>query len=226
MSAKLSNIVNTINKVKWSKTCEFTVVILPNNDGFKNLIRWGNPSEMQTSIDITLKDIVLPQYTASMNEELVAGEWHFSRAFNEVFVTTMTFRDFENASVYRRFVNAFIMSEGNYSDNTSFSIEVYLDEEKSIQVMGISDAQISSVSSLNLSQDNSEILEFTVEFRSNTPTHSNDGIKTIDTKDVVTGNQSVASGTNNMFSNAIRNGLSKAQNAVVGGFDNFLKSWT
>lgn len=226
MATQLSNVASTINKVKWSKTCEFTVVINPNNEGFRNLIKWGNPSDMQTSIDIALKDITLPQYTASMNEELIAGEWHFSRAFNEAFTTSITFRDFENASLYRRFVNAFMMAEGNYSDNAGFTIEVFLDSDKSVQIMGIQDAQINSVSSLNLSQENAEILEFTVEFRSNIPTHSDEGIKTVDAKDsITTGNQSVASKVTGFFTNAIKNGLSKAQNMVESKFDDMLSSW-
>ena len=90
----------------------------------------------------------------------------------------------------------------------------------------ISDAQISDVSQLTLSQETTEILEFNVSFKSNQPTLSNEDIPTnINlSSDKAYSNEYKNAGSN-FFSNLLKNGLSAAQNAVVDTFDNLLTSW-
>lgn len=224
----LNKLSNVINKVKWTRTNDFIVRLQPINDQFRQLIKWGDILETQTSIDIALKSVNIPQYSGAFEELLVAGVWHFARDADPVYQTELTFRDFNGASLYRRFVNAFQVSKNNYSDVCAFLLEIYLPNGKgeNIQIAKIGDAQISDVSQLTLSQETTEILEFNVSFKSNQPTHSNDDIPTnINLSSNKAYSNEYKNAGSNFFSNLLKNGLSAAQNAVVDTFDNLLNSW-
>lgn len=224
----LNKLASVINTIKWSKTSDFIVIMKPINATFQNLINWGNPTETQNSIDICLKSINLPQYTGRFEELLIGGTWVLARGADPVYQVDMTFRDFDNASMYRRFVNAFQISKGNYNDVCAWLIQVYLSNgSKNILVMETQDALLTDVSQIQLSQDNNEIVEFNVSFKMNQPNHDNTDIKNIQLAGTsnTTGDDSVQSKASSYFSNMLKNGLSAAQNAVQDTFENLVSKW-
>lgn len=227
-SVSLNNLANIINTVKWVKTCDYQVLLNPVDLGFAKLIDWGQTDDTQKSIDISLKNITIPQFSARFEEILTAGKWHFARGADPVFQIDMTFRDFNNGTMYRRFINAFEKSGTNYSKRCYFRIEAFLNNtERNILVMGTNEALVSDVSQLNLAQDNSEILEFSVSFKCNRPVHDNSDIKNINFSNTSTstGQESITSKANNIFSNLLKNGLNRAQDAIVGKLESMVENW-
>ena len=61
----------------------------------------------------------------------------------------------------------------------------------------------------------------------NQPNHDNSDIKNIQLADTnqITGNESIQSTASSFFSNMLKNGLSKAQNAVQDTFDDLVSKW-
>ena len=80
---------------------------------------------------------------------------------------------------------------------------------------------------INLAQDNSEILEFSVSFKCNRPVHDNSDIKNINFSNTSTstGQESITSKANNIFSNLLKNGLNRAQDAIVGKLESMVENW-
>lgn len=224
----LSKVTSVINATDWSKASDISLTLNPVNTNFGNIIMWGDYIDTQKTIDISFKSISIPQYTAKLIEELVGGVYHQSRGVDELFELQITFRDFNSMSLYRRFVNAFIYANGNYSDNTLFKIEVFCGgkQSKNLAILSTNKAYLTAVSQLELSQENNEVVEFNVSFKFILPNHDNSDIKNINIENVIkSDNNNTVETINNFFSKAITNGLSSAQNAIATKFDNFLKDW-
>ena len=110
-----------------------------------------------------------------MVEKILAGEWHISRNEDELYVVNMTFRDFNAGVLYRLFKNIWNMGKYSYMDDVKFKLEVYLRDSLygesggKYLLFGTQATWITSLSQLQLSYENNEILEFSVEFKTNEP---------------------------------------------------------
>lgn len=173
MSLGLNKAVLNAQKIDWTITSNFEVTLEPCSSGLKSLIGWVEGSQdFQDIFSLSIKNIDIPQHTADLIEKLSAGNWHFSRNEDEAYVTTITFRDLWGGTLYRLFKNIWRIGKVNYPDDISFKIEVKLshDKDKSwISVYKVDKAFMTSISQIQLSHENTEILEFSVEFKSNEP---------------------------------------------------------
>lgn len=220
----LYKISNIANQVDWVKTFDFNVLVQPVLAEFGALIDWTDYSSMNDVINGCLKNINLPQYTGNFEELLIAGKFHFARVTNPVFQVEMTFRDFANGSLYKKFVNAYILGPNNYADKTSFAIIVKLNDSPILETY---EAQLSDVSQLQLSHENAEIMEFSVSFKMNLPAtlFRNTSNSLLADANKSTNQDVLANNAKNIFSNAIKNGLSFAQNSIIDGYKSILSKW-
>lgn len=221
---QLNDLTAIINNINWSRTSHFNIDLRPKHQSFASKTKWGDVNKTSDDINICLKDVVLPQYSGQFNEEIINGKWHFSRAADKAYNITLTFKDFNNGTLYRKFVNCLQVSRGNYSDACDFIIKVYLYNLNNINicVLDTSEAQISDVSQITLSNENNEILEFSVEFKMNQPKHSDANLANIQFYNASFLSEDSIEGK---FSNWIKNGLSKVENGILNSFNNLLKSW-
>lgn len=218
---KISNIANNVD---WVRTFDFNVLVQPVLMEFGALIDWTDYSSMNDVINGCLKSINLPQYTGNFEELLIAGKFHFARVTNPVFQVEMTFRDFANGSLYKKFVNAYILGPNNYSEKTNFAIIVKLNDSPILETY---EAQLSDVSQLQLSHENTEIMEFSVSFKMNLPAtlFRNTSNSLFADASRPANRDSNINSARNIFSNVIKNGLSLTQNTIIDGYKSILDKW-
>lgn len=170
----LNKVVTNVQQVQWTITSNFYVEMKPKEDLIKNAVGWTtNTVDFQEVMQMSIKNIDLPQHTADLVEKMIAGKWHISRNEDEIFVVSITFRDMWAGALYRMFKNIWNLGKQLYPNYSTFSIKIYLthgNNNNNFVVYNVDDAFLTSISQIQLSHENAEILEFTVEFKSNEPT--------------------------------------------------------
>ena len=219
----LDEVVKLVHKQDWTKIANFNVNINPVNQDFGNIIKWGSSIETQKMIDLSVKSVNIPQYSNAVIEEYIANRWFQANSRDELFVMNITFRDMNGAELYRKFLNAHFQSKGNYFDKSVFEIQVSLDSENGpVNILNTNMALVTSISQLQLYHENAnEILEFDVEFKVNTPLHSNQVINNIKQS----GEQSNITQSLNKVEKIFSNALSKGLDNLTKKVDSLLKSW-
>lgn len=170
----LNTAIPKIQKTKWSITSNFEVEIQPKGS-IGSLVHWD--SNVTELLKVSLKNIDIPQHTADLIEKMISGKWHISRNEDEIYVLNATFRDFERGSLYRMFKHYWTYQKFMYMDEAKFGIKVYLRDYGNVNnasvsksvIFGSDAAYMTSLSQIQLSQENNEILEFSVEFKTNEP---------------------------------------------------------
>ena len=169
----LNKVVSNVQQIQWTITSNFYVVMEPKEPTIQNTIGWTtNTEDFREVIQMSIKSVDLPQHTADLVEKMVAGKWHISRNEDELFVISITFRDMWAGALYRMFKNIWNLGKQLYPNFSTFGIKVYLTHGKDtdeVLVYEVDDAFMTSISQIQLSHENSEIMEFTVEFKSNEP---------------------------------------------------------
>ena len=222
----LNTAVYSAPRINWTLTSNFGVDLTPVSTDLQTLIGW-NAGDVEYSkiFQLSIKSIDLPQHTADLVEKMTAGDWHFSRNEDEAYVTTVTFRDMWGGSLYRLFKNIWRISKVNYPDDTAFHIVVKLTHGPNFGMMTCfeaSKAYLTSISQIQLSHDNSEILEFSVEFKSNEPL-----AEYTQTLSNITGSQTDISSLttqSSVKSNKYTSALQNASKAITDKFSSLAKS--
>ena len=169
----LNKVVSNVQQVQWSITSNFFITIKPSNTVIQEAIGWAtNTVDFEEVMQMSIKSVDLPQHTADLVEKMIAGKWHISRNEDELFVINITFRDMWAGALYRMFKNIWNLGKQLYPNYSMFEIEVTLThgpDKGTATVYRVNDAFLTSISQIQLSHENSEILEFSVEFKSNEP---------------------------------------------------------
>lgn len=173
----LNAAIPKVQKTAWSITSNFEVELTPANSTnyIFQYLKWSD-NRVSEVLKTCIKNIDIPQHTADLIEKIMAGEWHISRNEDELYVVNMTFRDFNNGALYRMFKNIWNFGKYSYMEDVKFKLEVYLRDSlygeshgaKNL-LFGTQATWITSISQLQLSYENNEILEFSVEFKTNEP---------------------------------------------------------
>ncbi len=220
----LNKVIINAQRINWSLTSNFYVRLTPAEPRVQNAVGWSATSDFEEIIQISLKNIDLPQHTADLVEKITAGDWHFSRNEDEPYIVNLTFRDMWGGTLYRIFKNIWTIGKLSYPNYSWFNIEVYLTNASAnnepIMVFRTTTGFLSSISQVQLSHDNSEIMEFTVEFKTNEP--ETDFSKTIETWDGVQ-KDLTSSGSGNKYSKALEaglNGIKSFANNMFNGISN------
>lgn len=169
----LNKVVSNAQQVQWTITSNFYVEMSPMEKAIQETIGWAtNTEDFQEVIQMSIKNVDLPQHTADLVEKMIAGKWHISRNEDELFVVSITFRDMWAGALYRMFKNIWNLGKQLYPNFSTFHIKIFLTHGKDMEnvvVYEVNDAFLTSISQIQLSHENAEIMEFTVEFKSNEP---------------------------------------------------------
>ena len=229
MSSKLSDVVRKVQETDWTQPWNFSVIIRPEDDGFKNLCGWSDVKKMQDKIDISIKSVNVPQKSCNLIEEYNGVKWYQANSRDELYDINLTFRDFNQGELYRKFTSAFNNTKDNYFEKIRFYICISLDSNdlnqddfglKSIKIFETNQAIITAVSQLQLSYETKdEVLEFDVSFKTNTPLHDERYIDIsklnldIDSIRSALKNQ-LEKSAKNVISNVIQSGLKAIKSTV------------
>lgn len=223
----LNKVIINAQRINWSITSNFYVRLIPVEPQVQNAVGWSATSDFEEIIQISLKNIDLPQHTADLVEKMTAGDWHFSRNEDEPYIINLTFRDMWGGTLYRIFKNIWTIGKLSYPNYSWFNIEVYLTNasanNEAIMVFKSTKAFLSSISQVQLSHENSEIMEFTIELKTNEP--ETDFSKTIETWDGVQ-KDLTAKGSGNKYSNMLESGLNGIKNLASSKLSSISKNVT
>ena len=172
----LQDAVREVYKKNWTLIANFSFILHPTPE-FGNLINWGSIEKTNTDLNIACISIETPEYTNQSIEDYSGNMWRYNNGRDELFRFTMTFRDFNQFELYRKFVNAYNLSKDNYFDKVVFNCQVFADPDngtpKSTLLFGTQSALIEGVSQLSLNNSTkNQIAEFTVRFKCNSPLHA------------------------------------------------------
>ena len=158
---KISDIIQIVQSTPWTKINNFRAEIAPIGGG--------------GVIDAAIVSIDTPEYTNAEIAEFIGGEWKFHVGRDELFRTTVTIRDFNQMSIYKRLVGAYNDIKDKYFDEIKFSIKIYNCEDTGVGeslLFETDTAIIESISQIQFNQTSeNQIAEFSVRFKSQPPRH-------------------------------------------------------
>lgn len=174
----LNTAATAVQKINWTITSNYYVLMLPVNQQVQTATGWGVDEAFNDVLQLSIKNVDLPQHSPDLVEKMTAGKWHISRNEDELYVLSITFRDMWGGTLYRLFKNIWRIGKKNYPDVIKFNIQVFLTHSgkettdknfNPVCVYYSSEALLTSISQVQLSHENNEIMEFTLEFKSNEP---------------------------------------------------------
>lgn len=126
-------------------------------------------------INLNIISVTTPDFTNDPIESFIANRWFIQNGKDTLYRFSMTFRDHDQMSLYRRFMKIYNYAKENYFDDIAMTIIISKDgdwhnEEDKI-LMTLEGTLVEAVSNISFSNDTeSQIAEFTVSFKSNKPT--------------------------------------------------------
>lgn len=166
----LHEAVNSIFNTKWTLNNNFCIEINPE----KSNSLWSKIGLNNFDLNIYLKDFELPQYgAATIIEEWINDRYRMAQGTYDVSKISLTFKDFNEFTLYKCFLEYLTKSKNMYFDEASISIDIFklpdYPGETPEKIMTIEKCSISYVSKITLSNDSeAQIGEFSLEIKSAT----------------------------------------------------------
>lgn len=165
----------TYNK-KWSMANTFTISITLPIPILVNLAKSDSAiysdfvNEFNEDLNLHVVSIDTPDFTNDPIEAFVANKWRINNGRESVKQFTITFRDHNQMSLYRKFLHIYHATKVSYFDDVKMNITVKKDpdwaNESEQELLEFSNTIVMGVSNLSLSNSNeSQIAEFTVTFK-------------------------------------------------------------
>jgi hypothetical protein len=172
MLMKLSQSIVEAYDTKWSFINSFDVSFQFSGSMMAQS-GWNNATDGR-NINLHVVSIDTPQFTNSPIEVFVANQWAIHNGRDELYRFSITFRDKDQMSLYRKFVKMYQYTREDYFDNISFYVRLSKDAdwlgERDSTLMEFYDTMIESVSQLQFNNTTeNQIAEFTVQFKCKTP---------------------------------------------------------
>jgi hypothetical protein len=161
---KLSEGIQKAYERKWSMVNAFTVQIqLP-----ENLI--SKVGVIDESINLNIVTVNTPDITNDPIESFIANKWYIHNGKDELYRFSMTFRDEDQLSLYKKFYSIYKISKNNYFDDVAMTININKDadwKDENIKLFAsYSGVMIEALSNVSFSNDTeNQIAEFTVSFK-------------------------------------------------------------
>jgi len=163
-------------ETKWSMANTFTIDIVLPEAITNNLKKDGKgldvefTQEFGTQINLHIVSMDTPDFTNDPIEAFVANKWRVNNGKQSVKQFTMTFRDHNQMSLYKKFIHLYDVAQVSYFDDIAMTITITKDADwagENDQVfMEIQGAIVMAISNLAFSNTTeSQIAEFTVTFK-------------------------------------------------------------
>jgi hypothetical protein len=141
----------------------------------------SNITKFNEAIASSIISLDTPQFNSQNIESFMGGRWYINNGRDEVYRFSMTFRDFNNLSLYRIFTKMYFRQRYEYFDSVAFS--VIIGKSQALNAFGgtkdtvidsdifkFEETIIDSISQVQFSNNTeAQIAEFTVQFKSGRP---------------------------------------------------------
>ena len=168
MAYKLADAINDAYNRRWAMINTFTVEIhLP----------WylrGKVGSFDEDINLNIVSVTTPDFTNDPIEVFVANRWVIQNGKDSLYRFTITFRDHNQMSLYKKFMRIYNLTKENYFDDIKMNIVINKDpdwaNESDKKIMHFWGVLVEGVSNLAFSNDTeNQIAEFTVSLKCNNP---------------------------------------------------------
>jgi len=119
----------------------------------------------QDILDMCIINLDIPTLQAQIDNTLVSGAWRIHAAKFQPFTMSVTFRDLNGLQLREKFTKVWMDQQREYFDDIKSEIRVSVGNK---DVFASDNMLISSVSQSQLDNNNTQAVEFTVEFISST----------------------------------------------------------
>ena len=161
-------------ETEWSMANTFTIAMTIPERVLFNLFEHGLESdfkfEFSDQLNLHIVSISTPDFTNDPIEAYVANKWRINNGKDSVKQFSITFRDHNQMSLYRKFLHLYDVTKESYFDDVAMTINLNKDpdwfNESFLPFMEFNGVIVMAVSNLALSNiTESEIAEFTVTFK-------------------------------------------------------------
>ena len=168
MAYKLADAINDAYNRRWAMINTFTVEIhLP----------WylrGKVGSFDEDINLNIVSVTTPDFTNDPIEVFVANRWVIQNGKDSLYRFTITFRDHNQMSLYKKFMRIYNLTKENYFDDIKMNIVINKDpdwaNESNKKIMHFWGVLVEGVSNISFSNDTeNQIAEFTVSIKCNSP---------------------------------------------------------
>ncbi len=165
----LHDAISKIYNTKWTLTSNFAIQFTGNAGGLWEKT-FGN-----TDFNLYIKNFELPQYGSSeLIEDFINNRYRMAQGVYDVASFAITFKDFDNFSLYRKFLKFLVESKNKYFDEVSFNIDVFKlpdhPGQTEMKMATVEKCFLKYVSKITLDNENTgQIGEFTINIKSSSP---------------------------------------------------------
>ena len=161
---KLSDAVNAAYQRKWSMANNFTVQLILKGSQISSV------GQFNEDINLSIVSIKTPDITNAGVEAFIANQWKVHNGRDNLYKFSITFRDYDQMSLYKKFQNMYHISRDYYFDEVAFDVILYKDadwyNEARKEIIRLEDSMVDSVSNLDFNNtSDAQVAEFTVEFK-------------------------------------------------------------
>lgn len=166
---KLTDAIQLAYQRQWSMINTFTVQLIMTDKLTAKVGAFGD------DINLNIISLQTPDFTNDPIEVFVANQWVIGNGKDSLYRFSITFRDHDQMSLYRKFLKIYNMTKDNYFSDMQMQVIVDKDgdwlNEDSRRLFEFNGTLIEGVSNLSFSNDTeNQIAEFTVSFKCTTPT--------------------------------------------------------
>jgi len=162
---KLADGIKQAYERKWSMINTFNVEITIVPEGLGTVI-----GQFSDDVNLNIISVTTPDFTNDPIEAWIGNRWFIANGKDALYRYSITFRDQDQLSLYRKFIKAYNYTKTNYFEHSRMEIRIVKDadwgNETNNMFMELNGSLIESVSNLSFSNDTeNQIAEFTVNFK-------------------------------------------------------------
>jgi len=162
----INKIITNAIKTKWAKTDDFQM-------NFQNrLIPLKPPKGLspQDLLDIAIISVDVPQFSHESSNVVIGDGYRTISGIYQPFEISLTFRDIEGTSLRNYFINIWNANRSAYHDEIKSTVDISIDQNA---IFYSDECIITAVSQIQISNSNSQIIEFTVTLVTNSFSNGN-----------------------------------------------------
>ena len=165
------SVVNIMN-TRWSYSNTYDIQLTFTNF-MKDAIGWIDDTDGR-KINDHIVSMNTPDFSNAPIEVYIGGQYRIQNGKDELFRFSITFRDSNQMSLYRKFLTAYRLQKHWYFDDAVISLKLTKKKdyhnEVDRELMEIDGCLIEGVSNIDINNNNeAQVAEFTVKFKATSP---------------------------------------------------------